>query len=192
MSGRTVTLYLARHGETAWNLERRWQGHTDTPLNDTGRAQARELAARARSLGVTAVGSSDLARARETARIVAEALGPGVALLPPYPSLRERGFGGFEGLTADECAERFPEAWERYRADARHCPPDAEPHDVFRRRVVDAVVRAASEVPAHALIVAHGGVLRALAADPTCAIPNACVFRVVVELGDGVAEVERV
>ena len=188
---RRVTLFLARHGETDWNAERRWQGHTDTFLNERGRAQARELAERARALGITALGSSDLERARRTAHIVAEALG-GLPVLAPDERLRERGFGGFEGLTAAECEARFPDAWARYREDARSCPPDAEPHDAFRTRVVSAIVRAADHAAEHTLLlVAHGGVLRAIADDPKCAIPNACVFRVVVERSAS-AEVARV
>src|SRR5581483_6290832 len=69
-----TTLLLARHGETDWNRERRWQGHADTPLNEAGRDQARALAASLRRDPPVAVYSSDLARARETAEIVAQAL----------------------------------------------------------------------------------------------------------------------
>ena len=71
-----TTLLVARHGQTDWNLERRWQGHADPPLNETGRAAgAGARRARSPAAGIEAVYSSDLARARETAEIVADALG---------------------------------------------------------------------------------------------------------------------
>ena len=63
-------LYLARHGETDWNAAGRWQGQSDVPLNDLGRDQARRLGEALRDKGVTAIVSSDLSRARETATMV--------------------------------------------------------------------------------------------------------------------------
>ena len=69
------TLYVVRHAMTAWNAERRWQGQTDIPLSDEGRAQASSLVDRLRGLGLVSVHTSDLSRARETAEIVARALG---------------------------------------------------------------------------------------------------------------------
>src|SRR5579883_2314353 len=93
--------YLARHGQTDWNAEGRWQRWTDVPLNATGRAQARVLASVVQSLGIGGVVSSDLTRAKETAHIVAEALA--VPFVGADPDLRERGFGVFEGLTRQEC-----------------------------------------------------------------------------------------
>ena len=68
-----ATLLLVRHGETDWNRERRWQGHADPPLNDTGRTQARELARQLADVPLEAVYASDLRRARDTAAVVAEA-----------------------------------------------------------------------------------------------------------------------
>ena len=93
-------ILLARHGQTSWNALGRLQGHTDIELNDVGREQARELAARLASAELTAVWASDLARARQTGEIVAAALG----LAPPTvdPDLRERCFGlGMHGFSAD-------------------------------------------------------------------------------------------
>ena len=74
-----TTLLLARHGETDWNRERRWQGHADQPLNEAGRTQARELAETLADRSIDAIYASDLIRAHETARIIAERLGLPVA-----------------------------------------------------------------------------------------------------------------
>ena len=157
------TLYLARHGETPWNADGRWQGHTDVPLSPRGRAQALALAARLRGLGLAHVRASDLARARETAEIVARALGLSEVAIDP--ELRERAFGVFEGLTRAECAERFPEPWARYEADRHTTPPGAEPQLEVVERLRRALARAAAvELPAGAamLIVGHGGALRTI------------------------------
>jgi hypothetical protein len=129
-------LFLARHGETYWNVAGRWQGHADVPLNATGQAQALALAERLRGAGIAAVATSDLLRARGTAEIVAGALGVQVALVDP--DLREQRFGRFEGLTPRECEERYPSDWARYTADPRPGPPGGESraagHDPGPRR----------------------------------------------------------
>jgi probable phosphoglycerate mutase len=125
-------VFIARHGETDWNVAGRWQGHTDVPLNATGRAQAVALAERLRSEGIAAVATSDLSRARHTAEIVAGALRVPLALVDP--DLREQRFGRFEGLTPDECAERYPEDWARYVADRHAGPPGGETRVALRER----------------------------------------------------------
>jgi broad specificity phosphatase PhoE len=132
-----LEIFLARHGETEWNRSGRWQGKTDIPLSELGCAQARMLAARLRDRGVAEIHTSDLSRARETAEIVAAALG--ITHISLDPRLRERGFGCFEGLTREECAERHAEAWQRYLADRRSTPPDAESQDEVVARVVAAM-----------------------------------------------------
>ncbi len=157
-------LYLARHGETDWNATMRWQGHTDVPLNETGRAQARALAERLHGAGIGVAVASDLSRAHETARIVAAELGIAVAHLDP--GLRERQYGVFEGLTRAECEAQHAEAWAAWLA-TRAAPPGAEPTDAFRERLAAALARAALEVPpleAPALVVTHGGAMRVLLA----------------------------
>ena len=93
------TLLLVRHGETDWNAEGRLQGHTDRPLNDYGRTQARRLAEQLHGDGIAAIYASDLVRARETAEILSERLGLPVLL---DADLRERNWGSWEGLTPDE------------------------------------------------------------------------------------------
>ena len=94
-----TTLLLVRHGETDWNAEGRLQGHTDRPLSDYGRRQARRLAEELEGEELEAIYSSDLARAHETAEIVGERLGLPVAL---EPDLREKDWGTWEGLNAVE------------------------------------------------------------------------------------------
>ncbi|MCI3922278.1 histidine phosphatase family protein [Paenibacillus sp. TRM 82003] len=97
-----------RHGVTDWNLERRAQGQTDIPLNETGRAQARALADRLRGERWDMIYSSDLSRAKETADTVARVLGLEVVA---DVRLREKSFGDMEGTTMEERVARFGESW---------------------------------------------------------------------------------
>jgi broad specificity phosphatase PhoE len=151
-----TTLILVRHGETDWNAQLRWQGNSDTQLNDAGREQARRLAD---ELGrVDALYSSDLARARETAEILAGTIGLQVRF---DPRLRERGFGAWEGLTADEIESAFPEEQRRWRAGIGAGAHDAEPFETFAARVgsfIEDVGRL--HVDEEVLVVAHGGTIR--------------------------------
>ena len=153
-------IFLARHGETEWNRVGRWQGRTDIPLSDVGRAQALALAERLRGRAIAQIHTSDLSRAHETARVVAATLGiPAVGV---DPRLRERGFGCFEGLTREECALHHPEAWQRYLADRRSTPPGAEPQTEVVTRVVEGLtaIAQATEVGQVTLVVSHGGAIR--------------------------------
>lgn len=138
-----TTLLLVRHGETDWNAEHRWQGHTDVPLNDRGRAQARRLAEELAAQAPAAVYASDLSRAVETAEIVARRLGLDVVT---DPDLREMNVGSWEGLTRDEIEGRV---W------------DGEPREAHAARVLAAIGRIAERHPwERVLVVAHGGCLR--------------------------------
>jgi probable phosphoglycerate mutase len=158
-------LYIARHGETDWNAAERWQGHTDVPLNTTGRAQAMELAEKLMGARLGAVVSSDLARARETAHIVGEHLGVPHAWADA--DLRERAFGLFEGLTREECERLHPEAW-RAHLEQQQPPEGAESHESLRSRMLRAVERVFSDEALFGtdmgavLAVSHGGAIRAL------------------------------
>jgi broad specificity phosphatase PhoE len=145
-----TTILLARHGETDWNRDGRWQGWADPPLNETGRAQARALAEQLRGVPFDAVYSSDLARAHETAEIVAA---PHAVPVVADPGLREIDIGSWSGLTRAEIDERFP-AGER---------PDGETRDRHAARVLKAVERIARANPGRRiLLVTHGGTMRAL------------------------------
>jgi len=187
MSTHSLAVYLARHGETEWNRVGRWQGRTDVPLSDVGRAQARALADHLRGRGIAEIHASDLSRAHETAHIVATVLG--ITRLTSDPRLRERGFGIFEGLTREECAERHPDVWQRYLADRRSTPPDAEPQADVVARIVGAMtaIAEAAHPAGPILVVSHGGAIRSFVHHITGTTPpplnNAALFRVTFEAG---------
>ena len=142
-----TTLLLVRHGETDWNASGRLQGHTDRPLNDYGRRQAAELAATLETGGISAIYTSDLARAKETAEIVAARLGLPVCL---DPDLRERDWGSWEGLMP---GERDGVAFE------------GEAPEAHRERMLEAVRRIAERHPGErVVVVTHGGSMRRIQA----------------------------
>ena len=152
-------MLLVRHGETDWNRDGRWQGGSDTELNDLGRDQARALAAELDG-DIDVVYSSDLARARETAEIVSAKLGLDVRL---DPRLRERGFGEWEGLTSTEIEERFGEADQRWRAGEGPGADDAEPFEDFSARINDFLADVLRLHPGEqVLVVSHGGSIRVI------------------------------
>jgi broad specificity phosphatase PhoE len=154
----TIVL-LARHGQSDWNATRRWQGHADRPLTAKGRAQAIALAERLAHIELDAVYSSDLRRAADTARVVAEA--QGLQLLQ-LPELREVDVGSWEGLTRDEAEVRFPEGFRRWRAGGTGWD-DGETYAEMSARVLAAVDRIANEHEGgRILIVSHGGPIRAI------------------------------
>jgi len=158
-------ILLARHGETDDNVPPlRFQGQRDTPLNDNGRAQARELAERVAALDppIASLWCSDLSRARETAEVVGERIG----LVPRVDArLREGWRGEWEGFLFDEIAASDPEryaAWRDPDAEVGFHFPGGETLAQQQARVVDALkdVAAAGELPA--LVVCHGGSIRTL------------------------------
>ena len=156
-----TTILLARHGETDWNAGLRWQGHADPPLNDAGRRQAHELAARLADDRLDAIYASDLARARETAEIVAADTGLPVCV---QATLREIDVGEWSGLTTPEIERFYPEGITRHRAGGDGWER-GETHAAMTARVVGAVAAIAAEHPSERLLlVGHGGTIRALLA----------------------------
>jgi broad specificity phosphatase PhoE len=154
-----ATLLLARHGQTDWNAERRWQGHTDRPLNKRGREQAEALAERLADVELTAVYSSDLRRARDTAAVVAERRALEVRT---GPELREVDVGSWAGLTRAEAEARFPEAFARWQ-EGHPGWEDGESYEAMTARVVRAAREiAAAEPDGPVLVVTHAGPIRAL------------------------------
>lgn len=180
-------LCLVRHGETAWNAERRIQGQLDQPLSAVGHAQARAAASwlapgRARTAAFAAIYSSDLTRARQTAEAAALQLGLPITL---RPELRERHYGVFQTLTYNEIRSRYPREYARFEAREIDfaCPGGGESLRRFSERVVSCAEEiAARHAGGQALIFTHGGVLdilhrqagsRPLSAPRDFEIPNA-------------------
>jgi len=156
-----TTILLARHGESEWNREGRWQGHADPPLSDAGRRQARRLAEKLAYTRLDAVYSSDLERARATAEAVAELHGLPVIV---DGALREIDVGEWSGLTTEEIERRFPDGFRRH-VDGGDGWEDGEPHEAMRERIVAAVCGIAAAHPGGSVLcVLHGGVIRALLA----------------------------
>ena len=149
-----------RHGETAWNVDTRLQGHLDIPLNDVGLRQAEHLA---RSFvqrdAIDAIYASDLSRAHSTAQAIAQAMGQSVTV---HAGLRERHFGAFQGRTYAQIETELPEhAWHWRKRTPDWAPPGGgESLIVLRERVIQTVeALAAAHAGQHIVMVAHGGVL---------------------------------
>lgn len=159
----TLLIYLARHGQTDWNVEHRVQGWADRHLNDNGRAQAAVLAARLRGIQLDAVYSSGLARSRETAEIVHSA-----APIESLQGLNERNVGVLEGtLLGDKGDPRVAAEFERRINDPHDNLGTGETTEAFFQRIRAAVDSIRQRHPSGAiLIVGHGGtnsmILRAL------------------------------
>lgn len=154
-------LIAIRHGETAWNVDTRIQGHLDIPLNDTGLWQAEQAGKALAGEAVAAIYTSDLLRAHATAQAVARTTG---APLVNEPGLRERRFGHFEGRTFAEIEAELPdEAWRWRKRDPLYAPAGGESLTALRERVEHTVTAlAARHVGEQVVLVAHGGVLDVL------------------------------
>lgn len=161
MSHEVTQVLAIRHGETDWNVALRIQGQLDVALNESGRLQARRLAAAFDGEVLQAVYSSDLVRAHATAQCVADATG---LVVRTHRGLRERGFGHFEGLTFDEIERRHPDEARRWRRrDPDFAPAGGEALRDFQARSVGTIAAIAERHRGERVaIVTHGGVLDAL------------------------------
>jgi alpha-ribazole phosphatase len=152
---------LIRHGETEWNATKRIQGHSNTPLNDLGRKQARALAGRLKNKAIAAIYSSDLDRAKETIAPTAAALGMEIQT---DVRLREKSFGDWEGLSLDEVAEKYPELWQMYHTDhdLKTPIPNGETWEQVQARVLDCLkdILAKHSLDETVIVVSHGGSVR--------------------------------
>ncbi|MGI5486596.1 histidine phosphatase family protein [Microtetraspora malaysiensis] len=142
-----------RHGQTRWNVEQRFQGHSDIPLDATGVAQAARAASLLAALGPTAIVSSDLQRAYDTGSALARLTGLSVLV---DKDLRERGGGAWEGLTREEISAGWPTEYVAWEA------PGGEAVADVAERVSEAIRRWAAQLPDDGLLVvaSHGAALR--------------------------------
>jgi phosphoserine phosphatase len=150
-------LILVRHGETEWNVQRRYQGQFNVPLSPVGRQQAERIAQRLAGQKIDAVYASDLERAWETAAIIAAKHNLAVA---SEPRLRELKFGVLEGLTFDEAQIQYPEMITAWLKDFNQPPQGAESVDLFNARIIallDDLKQKHDEQTL--LLVGHGGSL---------------------------------
>jgi alpha-ribazole phosphatase len=154
-------LCLVRHGQTDWNLEGRYQGQSDVPLNETGRNQARALAQKLKGYPFAAIYTSDLERSKETAKFLAETLHLPVTC---DSRLREINQGQWEGQLVDDIKARFSELWKQRTVDpARLRPPGGETVSEVARRVYAALDDITRLYPdGNVLVVSHGLVLAAV------------------------------
>lgn len=152
-------LILIRHGETIWNRQKRYMGHSDVPLNETGVRQAEALAVRLASEPFEAIYSSDLQRARRTAEIIARDSGVAVRL---DPRLRELSFGQWEGTTEDDLRSAHPQEYLAWQTDPSFVPPGGESMDQLGERAYAALREIArNHLMGTVTVVAHGGSLHA-------------------------------
>ena len=191
----TTKLCLIRHGETAWNAERRLQGHTDIPLNARGEVQARQMARALKDAGITfdVMYTSDLKRAADTANAVTQLFGVGAKV---EAALRERHFGALQGLSISEAPLLRPDIWQAHIArDLDHELEGGESIRQFALRVQSALDQIQEQ---HAgktiLIVSHGGTLdmmyriasnQALSTERVVSVPNASLNWITHQPGDG-------
>jgi len=158
----SLDLYLTRHGETAYNRANRFCGSSDSPLTQTGIAEAERngrvlrAAIGPEDLGIVA---SPLQRAIHTAEIMRGEIGRPQLSIETDPRLREISFGAWEGLTLDEIKERDPDEWELRVADRwHHAPPGGESYAAVATRAGDWLSQAGGRL----LVVTHGAVDRIL------------------------------
>jgi probable phosphoglycerate mutase len=151
-------LIAIRHGETAWNVATRLQGHLDIELNSKGVWQAGQVAQALAGEPIDAVYASDLLRAWQTANAIVQAID---APLIANPGLRERGFGTFEGKTYAEIATEWPDQSELWRKRVPDwSPPGGESLVAMRERISDTVKTLAEQhIGGQIVLVAHGGVM---------------------------------
>jgi alpha-ribazole phosphatase/probable phosphoglycerate mutase len=159
-------IFFVRHGETGWNKEFKYQGITDTELNDTGLEQARRIGVRLAETVPVRVISSPLSRARRTAEIIME-LNPADVPIESCDDVREISFGAWEGLTVSEVKERHSETFAAWRkAPFSVTPAGGEPfcEVVSRAGRASKMIETAGLPGDVTFVVAHGAILRALIA----------------------------
>src|SRR5258708_4133503 len=155
-------LWLVRHGLTEWNAQQRFCGHSDVPLSARGRVQARWLARRLEKEAISTIYTSDLARARETATIIASQRTPALQV-KVSAAWREMAFGAWEGLTYSEIADQFKDQLGFFSDPEHFSPPNGESlaHLLQRVQAELAAIPYSDDMQMKGdpVIVSHGGPL---------------------------------
>ena len=168
---------LIRHGQTDWNIEGRYQGQSDVPLNENGRTQAQNLAQELRGQKFAAIYSSDLSRAKETAEIVAVYQNLPVLV---DTRLREINQGEWEGQLVDVIKERYAELWRQSMIDpATVRPPGGETVAEVASRMVEALSEMAQLYPNKSVLIASHGLALATILCKIQGIPLGQAYRVI-------------
>lgn len=150
----TTRVTLIRHGQTEWNIQRRYLGLTDIGLNDEGRRQAEKVRKRLAAEHFDKVYSSDRRRARESAELIFTDMH-----IEPVPELREMDFGVFEGLTYDEIDRLHPDVYKAWINDPLNIRiPDGESFNLVKERVMGAMNRILTDNPGLSIaVISHAG-----------------------------------
>ena len=191
----TTRLCLVRHGETAWNAERRLQGHTDIPLNAKGEVQARQMAQALKDAEIAfdVLYTSDLQRAVDTANAIVQLFGMEAKV---ESALRERHFGALQGLSTSEAPLLRPYIWQAHISrDLDHELEGGESIQQFASRVQNALNQIQAQHSGKTiLIVSHGGTLdmmyriaskQSFSAERAVSVPNASLNWITYQQGDG-------
>jgi len=182
-----TTLVLVRHGVTTFTIEKRFSGVGDPPLVEQGRLQAKAVAERlAARGGIDLVVSSPLSRCRETASIVAAAVGAPVEY---DDDLREIDFGVWEGLTFETVRERWPRELELWLSDTSISPPEGESYDALRHRVLTAQQRLVNRNRGRTVCVVTHSRPTAMFVENALDAPTSSIYRLHVDTA-GVSELD--
>jgi len=156
-----MQLWLIRHGETDWNVQRRFQGSSEEPLNENGQKQAKSLAPRLQNMHFDAIYASDLIRVRQTAELALDSRSNQVQF---DARLREVDFGNWEGLQWEEIRTRYPDDFARWIADRNENPHGGDTLSDVVERVKNFLqdIRQQHNEDATILLFAHGGSLAIL------------------------------
>jgi broad specificity phosphatase PhoE len=165
---RVQRLWLVRHGITAWNSEKRLCGHSDIPLSAEGQMQAAWVAQQLQTVPLSAIYTSDLLRAKQTAECIMQHMLQHPLSIPMFasPAWREISFGDWEGMTYAQVAQQFPQ-YLAFFTNPMYCtPPLGEPFSVLVQRVRTAfallVQTVADNTGGDIVLISHGGPLRVL------------------------------
>jgi broad specificity phosphatase PhoE len=178
-------LILIRHGETDWNVEGRWQGQSDVPLNAHGRQQALEIANSYIQTDIAAIYSSDLKRALETAQTLADLKGLQIHV---DKRLREIHQGEWQGLLITEIRARYADLFvERMNNPLQVAPPGGETLSDLKERILDAIYDIINNYPRQTVAIVSHGFALAFVRTHFCQLPVEKVWELVPETGKGIA-----